>query len=307
MHVSVTVPILLLVFRRAHTTRAVVDALREVRPERIFVAANAPGSSRAEEVESCAAARAVVGEIDWPCRIERLYREVHLGCRESIASAISWFFEQVEEGIVLEDDCVPAPDFFPYCSELLERYRDDARVMGIAGDNTLRGSFPAQSSYDFCRFPLIWGWASWARAWRHYDEARFREGDWDPVIRSVDSRPAFREAFQDKFARTASGELDTWDYIWNHSVWARGGLWIVPEVNLISNIGFGSAGTHARNALAPRANRPTAGLRWPLRHPAAVHSNRRLGRAIARDIHDVPEQASLLQRVWRRLKAPALA
>ena len=144
-------PLLLIAWRRPHTLRQVIDAIRPVEPTRLFVACDGPSPERPGEAEKVAATRAVIEhEINWPCKIERLYSDVNQGCRLGVSRAITWFFEQVEEGIILEDDCVPHPDFFLYCTTLLERYRHDTRVWCISGNNFRDGQWRTELS--LCKF-----------------------------------------------------------------------------------------------------------------------------------------------------------
>lgn len=238
-----------IIFNRPDTTRLVFEMIRAARPECLLIVADGPRDDREGEAERCAQARAVVEEIDWPCRVERNYSEVNLGCRTRVATGITWAFEQVDEAIILEDDTLPHPSFFQYCSELLGRYRDDERVMAITGDNFQRGIQRGEASYYFSKYNYVWGWATWRRAWRHYD-VEMRE--W-PTFRSSQ---AFRDLagtecelqYWTKILDKAyAGEISTWDYAWTLACWRRNGLTAMPNVNLVSNIGFRSDATHTTN------------------------------------------------------------
>jgi len=120
-------PVLFLIFNRPDTTTRVFEAIRAARPERLYVAADGPRMTREGEAERCAEARRIATAVDWPCEVKTLFRETNLGCRAAVSGAITWFFEHEEEGIILEDDCLPDPSFFPYCTELLAHYRDTGR------------------------------------------------------------------------------------------------------------------------------------------------------------------------------------
>ena len=209
-------PLLLIAWRRPHTLRQVIDAIRPVAPTRLFVACDGPNPERPGEAEKVAATRAVIEqEIDWPCQIEKLYSDVNQGCRLGVSRAITWFFEQVEEGIILEDDCVPHPDFFPYCATLLERYRHDTRVWSICGSNFQLGNKRGDASYYFSIHGDSWGWASWSRAWRHYPDAQrqwfsFRDsGRLDDVFPLNAERDYWRNFLDQLFIE---GRPSTWDY-----------------------------------------------------------------------------------------------
>ena len=162
-------PILFLVFNRPDVTQRVFDAIRQARPPKLYIAADGPRKNKVGEVERCALVQEIVSQVDWPCEVSKLIRQENLGCKIAISSAIDWFFSKEPEGIILEDDCLPHPDFFPYCDELLERYRNNERVGMISGDNFQNGIKRGDGDYYFSQFCHIWGWASWARAWKKYD------------------------------------------------------------------------------------------------------------------------------------------
>jgi hypothetical protein len=213
----------------------------------MFVACDGPNPSRPEEAAKVRATREVIErEIDWPCTIERRYSEVNQGCKAGVSSAINWFFDQVEDGIILEDDCVPHPDFFNFCSTLLDVYRDDKRVWAIAGNNFQNGQKRGDGSYYFSRYNHIWGWATWRRAWQHYErdmpfwpEWKLSE-DWKRKLPNTVERRYWLKVLD----KVYGGMVDTWDYSWTASVWYRGGLTATPNCNLVRNIGFGEDGAH---------------------------------------------------------------
>ncbi len=241
-------PVLLIAWRRPHTPRQVINAIPPVAPTRMFVACDGPNPNRPGEAKKVAATRDVIEqEIDWPCQIERLYSDVNQGCRLGVSRAITWFFEHVEEGIILEDDCVPHSDFFTYCTTLLERYRHDTRVWCIGGTNFQNGQWRGDGSYYFSRYNHCWGWASWRRCWQHYD---IDLNEW-PAFRAsnflmtVFEDPVERQYWSGIWQRLLDrGEPDTWDYQWTFTCLANGGLTALPNRNLVSNVGFGDDATH---------------------------------------------------------------
>ena len=266
-----TPPVLLTVWRRPDSTHRALEAIRAARPKRLFIASDGP---RNEEERALVAEtrRLVATGIDWDCEIETLHRERNLGCRLAMAGAIDWFFDHVPAGIILEDDCVPHPDFFPYCAELLERYRDDDRVMHIGGDNSTDLTWDGDDSYRFVRWPQVWGWATWRRAWHHYDRdlAAWTRATAGRSARSILPDPVDREAWMPTLARLRDrGEPDTWDYQWTATIVRLGGLATVPRINLVSNIGFGPGATHTQDPDHPRADRPMGPV-LPLRHPDEI-------------------------------------
>lgn len=276
------VPVLFLVFNRPELARQVFARIRAARPTRLFVAADGPRPNRPDDEAACRECRRLAEQVDWPCAVRTLFRETNLGCRAAVSSAITWFFEQVEAGIVLEDDCLPDPSFFPFCAELLERYRDDERVTTISGMGYRRPGLCGRDSYAFTTYQLIWGWATWRRAWRRYEPTLER---WpylsDPAwLRRHLGNARAACIWSQLVAAYRRQQVDTWDYPWNFSCWAHGGLGIVPAVNLVDNIGFGPGGTHTTEGDSQLA--PATALPFPLRHPRRVKCNRRLDREYER-------------------------
>lgn len=284
---SVTPPVLLIAWRRPETTAEVMASIGRARPSQLFVAVDGPAEHlRTGETERVRATIEVIERhIDWPCDVERRYSTTNLGCRVGVSSAIDWFFSQVTEGIILEDDCVPHPEFFPYCAELLHRFRDSERVMCISGDNSAGVPTRGPASYSFVRFPQIWGWATWRRAWARYDrdlsryqEAR-RDGTWERRVPDPFQRATFTRIL-DRIAER--GEPDTWDYQWAATLLLEGGLSVHPASNLVSNVGFGAGATHTTASSHPRAQAAAHRI-LPLRHPAFVRVHRRANRALFLD------------------------
>lgn len=275
------VPVLMLVFNRPDKTRAVFEQVRRLRPTRLFVAADGPRPDRPEDVERCEQTRAVFDAVDWPCTVETLYRDVNLGCKAGVESGITWFFSAVEAGIVLEDDCIPAPSFFPYCADLLERYRDTDDVMMITGTNMLGEWKADRQSYHLCRTPTIWGWATWRRAWQHYDPAlsAWRDPAARARVRDLLGPDQYRW-WRTRLDSVAAGRVDTWDWPWALAVMLERGTTATPARNLITNIGFDAEATHTRNEWSETAGLPAADLTFPLRLPATHEADREYDRAV---------------------------
>jgi hypothetical protein len=240
-------PVLLIVFNRVAPTTQVVDAIRQIAPKHLFVAADGPRRHIAEDRDRCEQVRALFDAIDWDCDLRKLYREENLGCKRAVQSAITWFFEQVEGGVILEDDCLPTPSFFLFASELLDRYRDAAEVMCISGNNFHGDGFQSPTSYYFSKYMHCWGWASWARAWKHYDAELSGPSDRDIICNYPTNRAEVR-FWSKRFRRVRNGRIDSWDYGWQYAIWKNHGLVIVPQQNLVKNIGFGGDGTHTQGA-----------------------------------------------------------
>lgn len=245
---SFDTPVLLLVWRRPQTLIHVIDALRQVKPSTLYVACDGPRSTRPDDVEKIQAVRALIeSEIDWPCRLFKLYSDVNRGCKIGVRVAIDWYFENVDAGIILEDDCVPTVSFFRYCSSLLDRYRDDQRIWSISGANFQNGLTRGDTSYYFSPVPLVWGWATWRRCWQHYDPDLQQ---WPALRRSGLLRSVFPDPVQHRYWTRVWDRLhrlglpDTWDYQWTFTCIVNRGLAIEPSSNLIKNIGFGVDATH---------------------------------------------------------------
>lgn len=267
---AVRSPVALLIFNRPELTRRVFAAIREAKPKTLFLVADGPRATHADDAERCAAARVATETIDWECDVRRHYSDRNLGCRERVSSGLDWIFEQVEEAIILEDDCLPHPTFFRFADELLERYRDDERIMVVGGNNFQRAQRD-DASYYYSIFPQYWGWATWRRAWRRYDHtmARWpamRDGGW---LRDILPDGYAAAYWRRVMEATARGENDSWGYRWTFTCWAERGLTIVPRVNLVTNAGFGDQSTHTR-ALTAFANVPAVPMQFPLRHPPLV-------------------------------------
>jgi hypothetical protein len=266
-------PILFLIFNRPDTTKIVFEAIRQIKPKRLFIAADGPRANKQGEAENCAAARALTEQIDWDCQVIRDYSAINLGCKKRVSSAISWFFYQVEQGIILEDDCLPNPSFFNFCETLLEKYKNDERIMHVSGNNFLFGKIKINEDYYFSRISNIWGWATWRRAWQKYDVDM---KDFPEFI----AKNKIAEIFPDKFLQKKWLELfqtiydrkvDTWDYQWEYAILNVGGLGINPKVNLISNIGFSGAATHTMRQ-SKFSNLPTESLTIKT-NPAEIKPN----------------------------------
>lgn len=162
-------PILLIIFKRPDTTQIVFDQLRKVKPKTLYVFADGPRKNRIGEEEKCKLAREIIESVDWECNIKKNYNEENLGCKKAVSNAITWFFENEEQGIILEDDVVPNKSFFNFTSSLLEHYRYNSKVMYISGNNFLGNKTNVNGSYYFSIYPHIWGWATWRRAWKLFD------------------------------------------------------------------------------------------------------------------------------------------
>jgi hypothetical protein len=271
--VAFDTPVAFLIFNRPDQTARVFRRLAELRPSRLFVIADgARGEGETQRVDD---ARAVLSRINWPCNLRVNFAEKNLGCRRRVASGLDWVFHHVDRAIILEDDCLPDLSFFPFCAELLARYADDPRITMISGDNFQFGQSRGDASYYFSRITHIWGWATWRRAWQHYDVNMRRWGELRNTnwLAQVLGNDAVAEFYADHFDRTYLHMLDSWDFQWSFCSFLQDGLSAIPQQNLVTNIGFGADATHTRAARSRESNMPVEAMGFPLIHPARVERN----------------------------------
>lgn len=264
-------PVAFLIFNRPETTARVFAEIAKARPPKLLVVADGPRSDRPGEAERCSTARAIVKQVNWDCEVLTNYSDINLGCKRRVSSGLDWVFDTVEEAIVLEDDCLPHVSFFRYCEELLRHYRDDTRIMAISGDNFQFGERRTGYSYHFSRYSHVWGWASWRRAWKHYDVdiklwPEIRDGGWLESLLGDSQKMAY---WTQIFNFVHEGKIDTWDYQWMFALWMQHALAVLPSVNLISNIGFGGDATHTGRKTKV-AEIPLQAISFPLRHAPFV-------------------------------------
>jgi hypothetical protein len=266
---SLDTPVLLIMFNRpAHALR-VFERIRIAQPTSIYLAVDGPRTTKPAEAELVQQCQELANCVDWQCKVHMLYRHENLGCKRAVSEAIDWFFSEVESGIILEDDCLPDPTFFTFCADLLARYAADNRVMHIGGANLATGHWWGSDSYLFTKVCHVWGWASWRRAWQHYDLAMStypeqRDALLTQQVVNKASRAFWRQAFDNVYAN----RIDTWDYQWVYSIWAAGGLCVLPAVNLITNIGFDAQATHTK-FVTEFSGIPAHAI-TPIHHPKSV-------------------------------------
>jgi hypothetical protein len=266
-------PVALLIFNRPDLTQRLFEVVQKVRPKRLLIVADGPRNP--EERVRCEAARAAI-RVDWECQLQTNFSDVNLGCKRRVASGIDWIFEQCEEAIILEDDCLPAPSFFPFCQKLLEHYRHDQRVMCIGGMNLYpRPAVRGKETYFFARYGPTNGWASWRRAWKHFD---VQLSEWPEFKRSGRIKDLFPTRLEQLywsmvFDSQYRGEINTWDYQWLFARLAQGGLTAVASVNMVANMGFRADATHVTEMPRVWAPAREAHDLWDIVHPEYVVPN----------------------------------
>ena len=259
-------PVAFLIFNRPELTSKVFATIAQAQPSKLLVVADGPRTHVPDDGAKCLETRAIIGRIDWDCEVLTNFSPVNMGCRARISTGLDWVFTNVEEAIILEDDCIPHPTFFRFCKELLARYRDDRRVMMISGNNVQMGQKRTPYSYYFSKSFHCWGWATWRRAWQHYDIGMelwpaLKDGSW--LLQELGNKAQAR-TFRKLFNHVA-GESGTWDYQWVFSCLVHNGLSIVPSRNLVTNVGFSEDRTSVR--YHPLGNLPVEELEFPLKHP----------------------------------------
>lgn len=267
-------PIAYIIFNRPCQTRATFALIRAQQPVKLFLIADGPRLGHSTDDERCQEVRKIVEEIDWPCEVQHNYADQNIGCKQRVITGLNWVFESVEQAIILEDDVLPHPDFFFFCEELLSRYKNDDRVACITGDNFQNGHWRGDASYYFSKYSHIWGWATWRRSWMKNNPSLSFWPEWKKSLEWHKQMPdclerGYWEQIMDKMY---NNEIDTWDYPWTASIWYQGGLIATPNMNLVTNIGFGPDATHTVEVEA-REGLPVHSL-GALTHPDVVVQNK---------------------------------
>lgn len=275
---KLTTPVVLIIFNRPDVTERVFAEIAKAKPPKLLVIGDGARTDRAGEVEKIIATRKIIDRVDWDCEVLTLYSDVNLGCKQRVSTGLDWVFGQVEEAIILEDDCLPHPTFFRFCEELLARYRHDQRIGMISGDNFQFGYRINEDGYYYSRYNHVWGWATWRDRW----ESDFDVGmkSW-PLIRDEGRvadwfhSPVEAKRWAADFEQVYQGKLNSWAYPWFFSSLLHGRLSVMPNVNLVSNIGFGSEATHTtRDSVS--ANMSVENMPFPMKHPEGVFASQTL-------------------------------
>lgn len=286
-------PILIIAFNRPDLLAGLINILKRVKPSRVFLAVDGPRENHPEDDTACANVRNLARRFDWGCQVGLRFSEKNQGCRYGPANAISWFFDHVDAGIILEDDCHPVDTFFPYASELLVRYADHPEVGMISGNNYYRFQTDQSSSYYFSCLPLIYGWATWRRAWRHHDVTLNTYREQLDTIRSYLGHSDPYRNYWWKYVEALDAGVDTWDVQWAIALFAHNQLCIKPAVNLVSNRGFNADSTHTSFEYDAARYEATGTLSFPLVHPSvqAIY--------VADEQADIQEEKRYIS-IWRR-------
>lgn len=250
-------PVLFVIFNRPREARIVFDQIKKVKPKQLFIAADGPRPNKPNDQLLCAETRSIAEEVDWDCDLQLLFRDENLGCGKGVYTAINWFFDHVDQGMVLEDDCVPNNSYFYFCDEMLEFYKDTESVMQITGCNFQKGNSRSDGSYYFSNFSYGSGWATWKRAWKFFDNdiKTFPLFSKTKFMSNVFPDKLMAWYYHRKFVKVYEKEITTaWDFQWSYAIFIQGGKCIVPNVNLTKNIGYGLDSTHTAHINKNLAN-----------------------------------------------------
>ena len=306
-----TAPVALFVFNRPDLTARTFQQIARAKPPVLFVIADGPREGYEQDSRLINQTRAIVDIITWPCEVVRNYTDENLGCKRRISSGLNWVFDNVDRAIILEDDCCPSSSFFPFCTNLLDRYHDDPRVVAISGTKVHCPEVETEHSYFFSKYFQCWGWASWRRVWKNFDEDM---QDW-PQIYSSGFLRDFTDSYDEQcywarmFDKQYRGQFDSWAYPMMYNCWQLGGLVALPHVNLVSNIGFDGRGTHTTNTNDPLANFPAQQL-GAMRHPPKVDrlvsaDQLTFRRSYAHDLVGTHKWKVRLRHIWHTMTGTA--
>ena len=294
-------PLLLVLFNRPAATKLVLDKIRTLENVTLYVSADGPRDGNASDMRRCERVRELITDFQGADTVKFQFHGENLGCKDAVITALDWFFSHEEHGMIIEDDCIPSSDCFSFFSEMLNRYEDDESIFAVCGNNFQNGKKRGDGSYYFSKYAHIWGWATWRRAWQKNDvDMAF----WPELRASVQWKKLHpkqreREHWEQLLDRVAAGEIDTWDYQWLASIWAHGGKAIIPNKNLVTNVGFGAEATHTTDVVSPFANLPTQAL-GEIIHPSSEAVCDAADRYVFSRNY-CPDLWQRLQRKWRKL------
>ncbi len=288
-------PVVLITFNRPQLTQKIFDVIKQTKPAVLFLLSDGPRNDKEKVLVDDT--RRIIEKVDWPCTIYKKYSSVNLGCRKAVSEGLDFVFSKVDRAIILEDDCVPDLSFFTYCRELLKMYENELSVMMISGNNFIP-SLKIQYSYDYCYHTLIWGWATWKRAWKKFKTAE---------IDGLEDLNTNLCLYQSKIARKRlryiqdtleQNRKDIWDYIWQLALLMNNGLCIFPAVNLVKNIGFGKSATHTRLKTF-HADLPSKPIPFPLIHPPEIVPNKLYDTSLSKTYSFFPMICDILKRFFQ--------
>lgn len=294
-------PILFLIFNRPDTTEKVWQIITKAKPPRLYIAADGPRLDRLDEAKKCEETRKITEKVDWPCEVKRLYRPENLGCGKGVSGAITWFFQNEEQGIIIEDDIEANPDFFEYCDIMLDRYSENQSVQMIVGHNAFYNGYESDVTYYMSSLFHMWGWATWRRVWDTYVfDAKTLDGSlFDQKLSSRDLPKGCIRYWMSVFDMMQNHPSDTWDYQLYFNQILNDRYSIIPYKNLTRNIGFTEDATHTTKENINEM-RHTAESPLPINHPINSHFDKNADRVFAENYGFY--SFSWLERLFRVIK-----
>lgn len=298
--------VLFIIFNRPALTELAFEKIRKAQPPRLYISIDGPRDGNVDDVQKINSCIKIISKKDWNCELFILKRDSNMGCRLAVSSAIDWFFLNEEMGIIIEDDIIPEDSFFQYCDELLERYKFNNKIGSISGCNPVSGFYEINQSYAFSIFNYIWGWATWRRAWNHYDISMKNYPSWiqSGGLKNISNGDGNFECYwKAVFSDAYAGVVDTWDAQWAFACWSNGLLAAIPEKNLIDNIGFGADATHTRGSQPNYLNQSKpSNMNFPMRHPNLINTTVDLDKIIYKRAFKVSRIRLLIQLIMRIIK-----
>lgn len=294
-------PILFLIFNRPDTTQKVFEAIRQARPPRLYIASDGARPAKDGEYDIVDKTRKMVLEnIDWDCEVKTLFRDKNLGCGKAVSGAITWFFEQEKDGIILEDDCLPNQSFFTFCEELLDYYSDNKNIWHISGDQFIP-NFDNGASYYFAKVEHCWGWATWADRWKHFDYnlINFDEKYISNFSSNRNVKKYWLKILKEQKIKIGNGEFDIWDYQWAFEIVKHKSYCINPSVNLISNIGFGSGSTHTDDEKHRYSNMPIHEIK-NIVHPSNIEYDQKAVDYIYENVFGIRMKKPSIKKIFKK-------
>lgn len=298
-------PVVLCAFNRPDVTAKVFARIREVRPQRLLLVADGPRPETPTDPERCSKVRELISQVDWPAEVRTNFSNHNLGCRQRMSTGLTWVFDQVDEAIILEDDCLPTYGFFRFCEELLDKYREDTRIGIISGNNFVYPDLRTDHSYYFSQYTFIWGWATWRRTWQRYESrlGQLSDAGRPGYLRGYFDQRKVSRFWERTLQRVAAGEIDSWAYPLSLTSFLESWLNVVPGRNSVSNLGFGPDAVHTRDADSWMSQLPTWEPEFPLTHPDALVRWKAADDLAEKHVYNMfPKRKPLRKRLKRSIK-----
>ncbi len=272
------VPVIFLGFNRPYLARQTLKCIRDYQPSHLYVVLDGPRQDVPSDSTRCQEMRELIDfMVDWDCELVKDYSDTNLGCANRVSTGITNAFKRYDQAIILEDDLIIDPSFFAFCEEMLVRYQQDDRIFSVTGDNFQHKKLRGDSSYYFSKYMHCWGWATWKRAWSHYDHSitPLCGETWEDTIQHYACSDQECQYWLKCFSEAQRGAINSWAYRWQFSCWKHRGLTITPQVNLVQNIGFGEHATHTfhNSTTIHPLSVLTSEIAFPLKHPKCVEQN----------------------------------